>query len=94
MVSAETTIKNKYGLHMRPAQGLMQLAQKQPCAVHIEKDGIRANAKSIVELIGLAIEAGQKFVVSCNGKDEKVTLQKILDFLENLPELYEEERIQ
>lgn len=94
MVSASAILKNKFGLHMRPAQGLMQLAQQQPCAVHVEKDGIRANAKSIVELIGLAAEAGQPITIICDGANEEAALRKITHFIENLPELYEEERVE
>lgn len=94
MTQIETTLKNELGLHMRPAQGLMKLAIEQPCEVHIDKDGVRANAKSIVELIGLAAAAGDKLIITCDGDGEAESAKIIQEFLENLPELYEEERIE
>lgn len=93
MKQAEITLKNEFGLHMRPAQGLMKLALQQPGDVFVEKDGIRANAKSIVELIGLAAAAGDSIVLICDGDGEDQSLKEIAEFLENLPELYEEDRV-
>ena len=94
MKQAQVTLKNEFGLHMRPAQGLMKLALQQPGDIFVEKDGIRANAKSIVELIGLAAAAGEAIVVTCEGDGEEQSLKEITEFLENLPELYEEERVE
>ena len=94
MKQAKVTLKNEFGLHMRPAQGLMKLALQQPVDVYVEKDGVRANAKSIVELIGLAAAPGESIVVTCDGAGEEQSIQEITEFLENLPELYEEERVE
>ncbi|MBN1809963.1 MAG: HPr family phosphocarrier protein [Planctomycetes bacterium] len=91
----EKTIRlaNKYGLHMRPAQGLMQLALMQPCDVFVEKNGHRANAKSIIELISLAAEGGEEIRVVCDGDGEEEGLSILAEHIEKMPEIYEEERI-
>ena len=94
MTKVEVTLKNELGLHMRPAQGLMRLALQQPCDVFVEKDGIRANAKSIVELIGLAAACGETLTVICEGEAEAEAAEAIRRFIEDLPELYEERRVE
>ena len=93
MVSQKVRLANRYGLHMRPAQGLMQVAAKQMCEVHVESNGVRANAKSIIELISLAAEGGTEITVICQGEKEAESLKEIVALIEQMPELYEEERI-
>ena len=93
MLEKTIRLANRYGLHMRPAQGLMQLALMQPCDVFIEKNGTRANAKSIIELISLAAEGGEEIKLLCEGKGEEEGLQILAGHIEQMPETYDEERI-
>jgi phosphocarrier protein HPr len=93
VVTKTVRLVNKYGLHMRPAQGLMQTALAQACDVYVESNGQRANAKSIIELISLAAEGGSEIKIVCDGKDEKKALEALIELVEKMPELYEEERI-
>jgi len=93
MVTQKVRLANRYGLHMRPAQGLMQVAARQKCEVFIESNGTKANAKSIIELISLAAEGGTEVNVICQGEKEAESLKEIIKLIEQMPELYEEERI-
>jgi phosphocarrier protein HPr len=43
MVQCEVTIKNRAGLHTRPAASLVKLAAKYKAEFFIEKDGIEIN---------------------------------------------------
>jgi phosphocarrier protein HPr len=93
MVAKKVRLANRYGLHMRPAQGLMQVAAKQKCEVFIESNGTKANAKSIIELISLAAEGGSEINVICQGDKEAEGLKEVVKLIEQMPELYEEDRI-
>ena len=51
------TIKNKLGLHARAANMVVQSASNFACSITVTKDGIEANAKSIMGLLLLAAGA-------------------------------------
>ena len=47
-------LKNKHGLHMRPAQRIVEVASKYRAEVRAKKDSIDCNAKSILDMIEFA----------------------------------------
>ena len=47
-------LKNKHGLHMRPAQKIVEVASKYKSDVRAVKDGMDCNAKSILDMIEFA----------------------------------------
>ncbi|NIO04647.1 MAG: HPr family phosphocarrier protein, partial [Proteobacteria bacterium] len=51
-------IKNKLGLHARAAGLLVRTANKYKAEISIEKDGMVANAKSIMGVMMLAAAMG------------------------------------
>ena len=83
MVEKEVTIKNKTGLHARPAAILVQTANKFESDIYLEKDGDRVNAKSIMGVMMLAAAEGSKIKVIVEGKDEVEALKKITELLES-----------
>ena len=81
MIEKNLRIKHKWGLHARPAGKFIRLAAQFNSEVYLEKDGEKANGKSILEILSLALEYGSFVKVVDNGKDEKDALKKIEDFL-------------
>ena len=71
------TIKNKLGLHARAANMVVQSASNFACSITMMKDGIEANAKSIMGLLLLAAGKGSKIVVRAEGKDAKAALKEL-----------------
>ena len=47
-------LKNKHGLHMRPAQKIVEVASKFQSDVRAVKDDMDCNAKSILDMIEFA----------------------------------------
>jgi phosphocarrier protein HPr len=47
-------LKNKHGLHMRPAQKIVEVASKFHSDVRAVKDDMDCNAKSILDMIEFA----------------------------------------
>lgn len=76
------TIKNKLGLHARAANMVVQTASNFACSITVIKDGIEANAKSIMGLLLLAAGKGSKIVVRAEGKDAKEALKEIGKLIE------------
>lgn len=80
--SDDLVIANKLGMHLRPAQQLVQTVLKFKCDVHIHKDGQRVNAKSIMGLLTLAAAKGTHIRVVCDGADAEAALaavRKLID---------------
>ena len=78
MLSTETEIINKLGLHARASAKLTQLAGKFQCEVWMAKGPRRINAKSIMGVMMLAAGKGSKVVVETDGPDEKEAMAALL----------------
>lgn len=78
MIEQELTIKNKAGLHTRPAATLVKLAGKYQSEFIIIKDGMEINGKSIIGVMTLAAEQGSTVVVRFEGEDEKEAAKEII----------------
>jgi phosphocarrier protein HPr len=76
------TIKNKLGLHARAANMVVQAASNFKCTITVNKDGIEANAKSIMGLLLLAAGKGSKIVVKAEGKDAKEAVKELGKLIE------------
>jgi len=71
MINKKVVIKNKAGLHTRPAATLVKLASKFKSDFFIEKDGLEINAKSIISVMTLAAPKGTSLVIKLDGQDEE-----------------------
>jgi phosphocarrier protein HPr len=76
------TIKNKLGLHARAANMVVQTASNFACSITVTKDGIEANAKSIMGLLLLAAGKGSKIVVRAKGKDADAAVRQLGKLIE------------
>lgn len=77
MIQKNFRIKNKLGLHARPAALLAQTASKFESKISILKDGQEVDGDSILGIMMLAAEFGSEIVVTANGKDEKEAIKQI-----------------
>lgn len=77
MLQKEVTIKNKVGLHARPAGAFVQLAGKFKSDIAVVKDGTRVNGKSIMGLMMLAAEKGSKILIIVDGSDEAEAMEAL-----------------
>jgi len=77
------TVKNRLGLHARPAMALADLASGYACEVTIERHNepaTRVNAKSIMEMMMLAATQGTKLLVTASGDGADSCLEAIAEF--------------
>jgi phosphocarrier protein len=65
------TVKNRAGIHARPASLIAQLANKFQSEITLEKDSIAVNAKSIMGVITMAAGYNTTITLKVEGSDEQ-----------------------
>ena len=81
LVSKKLTIRNKQGLHARPAAIFVQIANKFNSTITIKKGKEAVNGKSIMGILMLGAEKGSIIKLEVQGEDAHlaiVELEKIL----------------
>jgi phosphocarrier protein HPr len=70
MTEKEFTVKNRLGLHARPAAMFVQTTSRFKSSVGVRKGDQEVDGKSIMGLMMLAAEEGSKLKIVANGPDE------------------------
>jgi len=83
MVSQKVVIKNPTGLHLRPAGVLCSEAMKYSSKIIFKYGKDEANAKSVLSVLGACIKSGCEIELICEGEDEKIALQAMVEIVEN-----------
>ena len=71
MVEKILTVKNRAGIHARPASLIAQMANKYQSEISLEKDSIVVNAKSIMGVITMAAGYNTAITLKVEGPDEQ-----------------------
>ena len=82
MIEQEVTIKNRAGLHTRPAAALVKIAARFQSEFMIFKDGMDINGKSIIGVMTLAAEQGSTLTLQFDGPDEQDAAKEIIGLFE------------
>lgn len=85
-LARETTICLPHGLHARPSAALARLAQKFEASILLVTGNGEADAKSMLDILSMAITSNSRVVVIAHGLDETSALNAICNFLEMKPE--------
>ena len=83
MLEKTLLVKNKLGLHARPAALLVQLVAKYKSKVSISKNEQEVDGRSIMGLMTLAAECGSTVTIVVEGEDEQGLLNEIEKLFEN-----------
>lgn len=83
MIEREITIKNRTGLHTRPAATLVKTAARFQSEFFITKDALEINGKSIIGVMTLAAEQGSKLTLRFEGPDEQEAAEVIIGLFES-----------
>ena len=84
MVVKEVTVKSATGLHARPATLLVKKASGFKSDVSIEYNGKKANVKSLIGVLSLAVTKDATIKVVASGDDEALAVEEIVKLVENL----------
>ncbi len=82
-ITEDVTIGNPLGLHARPAATLVQTALGFQCDIHVQMNGRKVNAKSIMGLLTLAAAHGTVLTVICKGSDAREAMDALQALVES-----------
>lgn len=88
MVEVTVKIKNKLGLHARPAAEFVKIASQFKSTVYVSKNDRVVNGKSIMGVMTLAAEMGSELKIRAEGKDENEAVNALVELINN--KFYEE----
>ena len=80
-IKKEIVVKNKTGLHARPAAIFVQIANKYDSDITIVKDEQEENGKSIMGILMLAAEKGSKITIIDSGDGAEKAVEELSEIL-------------
>lgn len=83
MISAQTVISNKLGLHARAATKLASLAGQFGCSIKVSCNGKCIDAKSIMSLMLLAASKGTPVEITAEGDDADSAMCALLELIDD-----------
>ncbi len=78
----DLVVKNRMGIHARPAAMIVRIANRYPAELYVEKEDEQVNGKSIMGLMMLAAGQGSKLKFTAIGEG-------CSDVLKELEQLFE-----
>lgn len=82
MVEREVTVRNRSGIHTRPAATIVKTAARFTSEFTIVKDDMEINGKSIIGVMTLAAEQGSRMILRFEGPDEEAAAAALVDLFE------------
>lgn len=83
MLTISHKVKDENGIHARPAGLLATEAKKFTSDIIVEKNGKKANAKKIFEVMSLCVKGNDEITVTISGEDEIKAFDALAIFLKN-----------
>ena len=62
-------IKNRLGLHARPAAKLVSISEQFKSKIFFEREGEQVNGKSMLSVLTLACPQGSRITIRAEGRD-------------------------
>lgn len=72
------TVKNRAGIHARPAAELVKTAARFSAEITIARDDVEVNGKSIMGVMMLAAEQGAELLLRAKGPDAEAALEALV----------------
>ena len=79
MITKDFLIRNKSGLHVRPAGVLVKLIQPYNCEVTLKYKDKEYNAKSVLGIMSACVKYDEEVTFVCNGADEAACMDAIAE---------------
>ncbi len=83
MIERVLLVQNRLGLHARAAAQLVQLMNRFESDATLSREGVSANAKSIMGVLTLAAACGTEVAVKVEGPDEAQAMQALEQLFAN-----------
>jgi phosphotransferase system HPr (HPr) family protein len=82
-VTRNITIRNEQGLHARPAEMFVRLAQQFRSQIEVVHEGRRVPAKNIIDLLTLGATQGTELTLEADGEDAHEAVEALARLVEN-----------
>ena len=83
IVKKQLTVKNKQGLHARPAALFVQLANRFDSRITVIRDKEKVNGKSIMGILMLGAEKDSEIIIEAEGNDAQLALSELEKLVTN-----------
>ena len=83
MVTQKVVVKNKSGLHMRPAGIFAKSAASFDSAVNFSFNGTIYNAKSLLRVISATVKCGDEIELRAEGADQEECIKTLTELVES-----------
>lgn len=77
LTERKIVIRNKLGLHARPAAMFVQIANKYDCDILVRRGSREVNGKSIMGILTLAANKGSKILLKAEGPDSQAAIAEL-----------------
>jgi len=81
MIVKDITVKLKQGLHARPATNFVKAAASFTSKIEIIKQEQKADAKSILGIMSMAVARGETITLTAQGEDEREAISALAKIL-------------
>ncbi|HVT27254.1 MAG TPA: HPr family phosphocarrier protein [Lacipirellulaceae bacterium] len=81
-ISRVVVIQNEQGLHARPAEMFVRLAQQFESKLCVVKEGYRVEARSIMDLLTLGAAKGTELLLEADGPDAQEAVDALAKLVE------------
>lgn len=76
-IKRKIIVRNKQGLHARPAALFVQVANKFDARIIVRRDEEEVNGKSIMGILMLGAEKGSTIIVEAEGEDASAAILEL-----------------
>lgn len=82
-VTLNVVVKNKYGLHARPASLFVQVCNRFNSDIIVHHNSMQISGKNILDIMTLGAESGTKLEIELNGVDAEEAAKEINELFES-----------
>ena len=82
MITRAATVQNAWGIHCRPSSLIAQEARLYEGTITVHRGTCHANARSVLELVGLALGPGHGISITVEGPDEVAMAERFVALFE------------
>ncbi len=83
MISEKVIIKNKLGIHLRPATLLSGKALEFDSTIELKIANTTVNAKSVLGVLAAGVSQADEVEITCDGADELEALKAIIQLIKD-----------
>ncbi len=86
MKQTTLVLTNPTGLHARPAAEMVKAAAKFKSKIILEGNGKKADAKSIILVLGLGLRQNDSITICAEGEDEEPAIETLAELVQRFHE--------